>query len=399
MPPKARVRANVRPEILVWARETAGFLIEEAARKIAVRPERVIAWESGEAQPTIPQLRKMSQVYRRPLGVFYLPEVPKGFQVMRDYRRLPGDGIRRFSADLTLEMRAAQERRELMLDLLEEIDEAPPVFRFAATMEEPPEALGLRIREFLGITRQLQATWRDPRIAFKAWRNRMENAGVLVLQMARVETEVVSGFAIAHDRLPVVAVNKRDPWARRGFSLLHEFTHLALRASGVSDLDVDAQRPPEDQSVEVFCNAVAAAALMPRDDFLTEPLVAERPVASREWDDSTILELSRTFSVSREAVVRRLVTFGRASEAFYRRKRAQYAAELEQQRAREREQLEGQEFRRNPARESVMINGEPFARAVLNSFYRERITLSEALTFLGVRVRHLPRIERALGIG
>jgi len=82
--------------------------------------------------------------------------------------------------------------------------------------------------------------------------------------MTRVEADEVSGFAIVEELFPVRAVNHKNTFNRRRFSLLHEFAHLMLRLSGVSDLDVDADRPPEDQRVEVSCTRVAAAALLPR---------------------------------------------------------------------------------------------------------------------------------------
>lgn len=396
--PMASVRANVRPEILTWARKTAGLEPDEAAQKLQVKPERLAQWETGDLKPTINQLRKMARVYKRPLSVFYLQEEPQGFQVIHDYRRLPDEGIRSFSPDLTLEMRTANERRELMLSLYEEVDEEPGTFTFTATLDDDPEVVGSRIREFLGVRYELQTQWSNHRLAFNAWRNHLESAGVLVLQMAKVSAAAVNGFAIAYDQLPVIAVNRKDAFPRRIFSLLHEFVHLALRASGVSDLDVDATRPPQDQRVEVFCNAAAAAALMPRDLFLEEPVVYEKPSQRREWDEAEIEELASRYSVSREAVVRRLLTLERTTESFYRQKREQYAQEYLQRQAREREKLQNQEFRRNPARDAISVNGTLFARLVLDTYHRDRITLSDVSSFLGVRVRHLAKIERDLGM-
>lgn len=37
------------------------------------------AWEIGEAVPTIAQLRKAAEVYKRSLAVFFLSEPPEGF--------------------------------------------------------------------------------------------------------------------------------------------------------------------------------------------------------------------------------------------------------------------------------------------------------------------------------
>lgn len=39
--------ALVRPELLVWARRSAGLEIAEAARKAQVRPEHLESWECG----------------------------------------------------------------------------------------------------------------------------------------------------------------------------------------------------------------------------------------------------------------------------------------------------------------------------------------------------------------
>jgi len=66
----ARVEALVKPELLRWGRETAGLTIEAAAKKITVTPERLLSWENGHSRPSIPQLRKMADVYKRPLAAF-----------------------------------------------------------------------------------------------------------------------------------------------------------------------------------------------------------------------------------------------------------------------------------------------------------------------------------------
>ena len=63
MPP--RVKALVKPELLVWARESAGFLLLEAAAKLGIVEDRLAAWESGTDAPSIPQLRKLAALSSR----------------------------------------------------------------------------------------------------------------------------------------------------------------------------------------------------------------------------------------------------------------------------------------------------------------------------------------------
>ena len=86
---------TVNPEILVWARKTAGLTLEGAATKVGIRDaygmaavDRLAALERGENEPTRPILVKMAQHYRRPLLAFYLAEPPPQGARGADFRRL-----------------------------------------------------------------------------------------------------------------------------------------------------------------------------------------------------------------------------------------------------------------------------------------------------------------------
>jgi Zn-dependent peptidase ImmA (M78 family) len=394
------VKALIAPALITWARETAGFSIAEAAERLKIDEEQLTAWESrdNEASPSIPQLRKLASLFKRPLAVFYLPEPPRRFEVMRDLRRLPGTGPRHYSPALQLELRAATERRELALDLAADLDEELPKFTLQADVSEAPEVVGQRIRTALSVTDDLQASWRDAdgRTGFNAWRSRIESTGTFVFQTATFPTEEASGFAIAADVSPVISVNRKDTLTRRTFSLLHEFVHLMVRISGVSDLETDEQRPPEDQRIEIFCNQVAAAALMPKDTLLAQAGVAEQGFRSEGWSDTQISDLARGFNVSREALVRRLLTFDRTTNAFYTRKRNQYLAEYQAHLARQREKTT--EIKRNMPQETVSHFGKPLIRMLLGNYYQDRMTLSDVSGYLGLKVKHIPKLEQVAGL-
>ena len=62
------------PLILVWARETAGLTLQDAAARVGIRDARGVgpstglaALEHGDGEPTRPTLVRMAQHYRRPL--------------------------------------------------------------------------------------------------------------------------------------------------------------------------------------------------------------------------------------------------------------------------------------------------------------------------------------------
>jgi Zn-dependent peptidase ImmA (M78 family) len=396
---KKRIKATVNPALLTWARESAGFDLATAAGKLDIDDEKLLAWENvdGDEAPSIPQLRRLAELYKRPLAVLYLPDPPFSFLPMHDFRRMPDLGLRRFSPELTLEIRFAQQRRALALELFEDADEKPVDFTLNTTTATNPEAVAAEIRAALGVDHALQSHWRDQRVAFLAWRSKIEELGILVFQASKIESAEASGFAYWSDVLPFMVVNRKDAYARRVFSMFHELAHLMLRQSGVSDLDTDGPRPPADEKIEIFCNQVAAAALMPRDTFLAEPMIAARGVGRYEWDDTIVQSLSLTYGVSREAIVRRLLTLNRTTEAFYTRKRAQYAIEFQQQRQRDREKNAGKPIPRNMPLETVANYGKPFVRRVIENYHLDRISLSDVSGYLGVKVRHVSGIEQQLG--
>lgn len=171
-----RIKALVEPSLLVWARETASFPLEEAAKAIGVPAKQLESWERGEGEPSIPQLKKVANAYKRPLPIFFLPEPPTEFQPLRDFRRLPEIGERPYSEKLAFEVRAAQERRAIALDVVASLEEEPPELGIQASARDNPEVIAKRVRERLGITLERQSRWGEPDKAFKAWREALEAA-------------------------------------------------------------------------------------------------------------------------------------------------------------------------------------------------------------------------------
>lgn len=57
--------------MLVWARESIGYTIDETAHRLGnVNPEKVKAWENGTSSPTYTQLENLAyKVFKRPLAV------------------------------------------------------------------------------------------------------------------------------------------------------------------------------------------------------------------------------------------------------------------------------------------------------------------------------------------
>lgn len=389
----AIVRAKVKPELLEWGRASAGFTVEEAAAKAGVKPDQVTDWESGADRPTMNQLRALSRIYKRPISIFYLSKPPHDPGVMHDFRRLPGEVALVYSPTLRLEIRAAYQRREVALSLLEELEQRPRPFTLRVALGDDPEAAAEHARQALGITYDDQVRWRDERKAYNTWRRAIEDAGVLVFQVVGIPTEEMRAFSIAEDVLPVIAVNVKDKPNGRTFSLIHEFTHLMLHESGLCDFDEDALRPPQEQRVEIFCNHVAGAALVPRERLLREPIVSNKGEGRHDWSNDDLDALARRYAVSREVVLRRLLILNRTTPEFYGAKRQEFLA---QYRRAEREREPAMDFKRNLPQEAVSNYGRSFAELVVETYQQDRIPLSDAAQYLGVRAKHLPTVERMI---
>lgn len=385
--------ALVEPDILKWARSTAGYSVEEAASSLQTKPEKVAAWEEGAESPSMSQLRRMAAAYKRMLSDFYLPEAPAEDAIPHDFRRLPGEVAFRYSRALRYQLRLARQRRELALDLAAELETELPSVPGNLTLNSDTEGTGAQLRRLLGITLDTQRTWRDPRLSYNAWRAAIESAGILVFQADGIATSEMLGFSLSERPLPVIGVNRKLKHNGRTFTLLHECVHVMLQQSSICDIEEGQLRPPEEQRVEVFCNAVAAAALVPRDVLLHEQLVAMHPARPRDWGEDELGLLGRIFGVSNEVILRRLLTTGRTSQAFYTQRRAFWGTLIDPPAP----SLEPPtDFKRNMPQEVVSNIGRPLTRLVLDSYDSSYTSLADVSRHLGLRAQQVAKVRDLL---
>jgi Zn-dependent peptidase ImmA (M78 family)/DNA-binding XRE family transcriptional regulator len=390
------VKAPIVPEVLKWARTSACVSVEDAAKAANVTAERLQNWEDGKDSPTLPMLRALAGKYKRPLAVMLLREPPTDFKALSDFRRVtPADTF--MAPAVALEIRMAHERRELALEMADELADVPQHFALKASLSENTELVGQRIRDYFGVSTDLQTKWARQAKVFDGWRGALESRGVLVFMMGGAHGPLVKqvrGFAIAHEAFPVIAVNGRDKTNGRTFTLLHECVHLALGQAVVENhLSTYRRLPPADRKVERFCNAVAAAALMPRG--LVESIALQLGKGpDSDWSDSEINATADRIGVSREALTLRAVELGFASVRFYAVKRRQFEAEY-----RAMDEPSGKSVPVPPYKTMVGRYGRTFARMVLNSYHDRRITMNDAAAFLNVQAKHIDYIARQASRG
>lgn len=390
----AVIKARVKRELLSWARDRAKVSREDAAKAAGVPVERLEVWEAGDDLPTLRQLRNLAEKYKFPLAVFYLPEPPQDFAPLRDFRRLPDEPEKVLSSHLAYHIRTAYERRELALELSGDLGEPPDPFPLKATLNDDPEAVARVIRAFLDVDEQSQR--RSAKQAFNFWRRRLEERDILVFVVSgphrSVELREMRGFAIARPELPVIVINGKDySQGGKAFTLLHELCHILLGESAISNgAGDDPELAPDERRIERFCDAVAAAALMPHDVLMRFEEVARS--GQRAWSDDELRGIARQLGTSREALLLRFVTIKRTSWDFYMAQRPRFREEyrqLAEERAKDKKPV--------PIKRPVMLmssNGRGFTRLVLRSYYGQRITLNDVSSYLGAKLKHIPALEQ-----
>lgn len=360
--------------------------LEDAAARADFEVEQLHQWEEGEVHLSIAQLRKLAEVYKRPIAVFFLPEPPQGFDPQREFRRLPNLIPQKESPELRLALRTALFRREAARELYESLGEPVPESTAAVHPNEDDEVVGQRVRELLGVNWDAQLAWNGPYAALNAWRGAVEQQGVFVFQTGDVDLNEMRGTSIPHGPLPVILLNNADPPHGRVFTLLHEFIHVLLTNAGHRTSPMEGRRLPEDQLLERVSNWFAAAALMPRRLFLAE---ASNHPDALAGDDEGLRRFANRIKASPEAILRRLLSLQRVPASLYRQKRHSW-----QQRSwYARPPTTG-----GPPVEVKVVSsvGRPFAALVLEGYHRNAVSSADVVDYLGIQLKYLDRIARQL---
>lgn len=390
----ARMHAHITPSVIKWARVSASFDITQAAKKIG-RPEAdIVAWELGEAFPSFAQLRRVSEVYKRPIAVFYLPEPPTDFQTLRDFRRISGQPMGRYSPELTLLIRETQQRQAWLSEVIEETGDSPLWFIGAADQQTPVDVVANTIRETLGISIVDLSSFETRASALRSWIQRIENAGIYVFQAGNMRGKKVSpdearGFALSNEFAPFIFLNAQDSKSAQLFTLAHELAHLWLNQPGVSNLDFRVPEPQQYDPIEVVCNRIAAEILLPARTFLRELEKAGSGTNLKQ----ILSYFSAEFKVSEYVVARRLLDFGRISSNAY----SKIVEELYQRWAAFMEDDETNKSRNrhggpSPHLMKVINNGRAFTRKVLSFYQMGTFSLRDVTLLLNAKVNHLEKI-------
>ncbi len=264
--------ATINPKVLAWAIERRGLSIADLAKKARLKATFINAFLEGRIEPPFDLAMRLADVLRIPFGVLFLDVPPTIDTPLPDLRRLGNMPLEEPRVDFMDLLHQAMRQHDWYKKHQYEqgAEQVPFVGKFSLNSETLEVAKA--IRELLRMGPELLAEVQTREAYLSALIARTELAGVLVMRKGQVgesanrpvSVDEYQGFAVADLIAPLICINPRDYAGAKIFTLIHELCHILLGVSGISITNQEVEvRPTLD--VEVFCDRVAAEALIPLD--------------------------------------------------------------------------------------------------------------------------------------
>lgn len=310
------VSVPISQAALQWALERSGYSAERFASELRVDLELVQEWLSGKTKPNLTQFNKITNKLRRPAPVFFMEQPPSGTLPNVSFRA-PIDSDR--SAPNPKELRFLREASRLQKTtswILEELDYPDcPLPRIA--VNQSPEVAAGKLRQLL-LSKKTASSVSPGAPAWKIWRERLENVGVIVLALPLGQASS-RGFSLWDRKSPLIAVNTAWNNQARLFSMFHEVGHLVTRTQSVCVESTDGRFSKSPDKIERWVERFSASVLMPWTE-MQEFLRARLGIgdATQIRDLSVAKKIANEFDVSLRASVIRLIEHDLASWDLYR---------------------------------------------------------------------------------
>jgi Zn-dependent peptidase ImmA (M78 family) len=374
----------VNPDVLRWARETAGFSLDHAAAKLHKDVDFLQRLEQGEDMPSVGVLKELAKNYYRSLATLLLPAPPSTPPLPIDFRTVKGKPTEKLSPQTLLVLRKARRLQALAAELMED-DEEPrqPAAIGIYDAKANPSEVAAEERRRLGVDIVAQLTWEDENIAFRRWRAAVEDAGIFVYQF-RMPLEEVRGFSLSEGGPPTIVLNRSDLVQARIFTLFHECAHLLLGTGGICLAEAGGLlRNGAANRDEQFCNAFAASLLIPHDALVRDAAAIELSRVRGAPDDKLFAPLVQHFKVSRRVVLLRLYAARMLSREQVDAKWSEWDRQFLQ--SEEPSQRSGRAGERR-ANRCVREFGSRFPGLVLNAEADGRLVMADVLDYLSIRL-------------
>jgi Zn-dependent peptidase ImmA (M78 family) len=284
------------------------------------------------------------------------------------------------SVDTLVAIEEVSNALEVFEDIASEVGRIVPKPNIGtAKLTDDAEALAARERQRFGVSIEEQQSWHGLDDARRKWRRRIEDRGIFTYMISMPEQEL-SGFSILRDGLAAICVNDREPTeGAKVFTLFHEYCHLLLRQTGISDEN-------NSNRVERFCNEFAASFLIPRNPLLVAVGDVQTPY---EFSDSDVRKLATRFKVSNRAMALRLEKTELAPKGFYGRRTGPWDLPMQ------RPPITSEQ---TPTYTTLRVKriGQLHAKTALRAFERKVINSFDASELIGLQPQYFPKLKAKL---
>jgi len=376
------IRTSNNPKMLTWAREEAGYTIEQAAEGLGISAENIEAAESGMRPLTLNQLRKAAEIYDCPFGYFYFLEPPheKTYEPVPDYRIAPElSGVSHHR--LNLEIKKVRDRREIYIDLAKNINKEINTFQI---LKEPnTKNIGGAIRNGLKIVDSEISVLKYDNV-YTYWKSKIENDGILVYESQYIpDVSGVIGIAIYYPICPIILIRRGSSSnVRKLFTLLHEYAHLLIGKSGLSDetAQLIETSQTDKEVIETTCNRLASEILVPSEKVIISEYSTLSPEEKMEYLANKFMVTYSTAAVCLKK--RNLIT-----DAELR-----YLLKLRRKAYKEKQENKTGEVR--IPRETLMRLdiGRPMFSVVISAYERGILDILDASKILNLRVNKIDKL-------
>jgi len=351
-------------------------------------------WEAGTAQPTISQAQTLAKAYKRPFALFFLPEVPNDFQPLQDFRK---SGSNTLSTSSIFIIREIQQKQAWISELLMENQEGsvPFVGRFSIT--DTPQKVANDILTTFKIN---PGSYKSDN-PLKEWIDAAETNGIFVSRTSfihsrlKLDSEELKGFAIANHYAPFVFINSGDWNGPQLFTLVHELAHIWIAETGISnEVHPELMLKVKFHPVEIFCNEVAANALIPEEIVLNFD-------SSLFQNSKSLFKIAKQFGVSSFALLVRALALNLISTATYLKLKKQSDIDFTDYLERESEKKAKQKENKNQGGPNYFLlqlnrNSRLFTQTVLDAFYGGFVEPTVASALLNIKVNKFQHLESQL---
>lgn len=376
----AEVLTGVNGSILKWAREFYNMSIEDAALAIGVDFEKYCSWEDGTDFPTYAKLRKVSDVFHKPSAIFFFPEPPTLPTIKGDLRTLSAEVVGGLSKNVIMQFEKA---KSYQMNLRELYGEKQSILSKREDFPEDLDELCEYIRNIISFPIKAQKGRKSAKVVFEVFREKFYELGIYVFKDSFKDNSV-SGLCLNDEQYPIIIINNSMSFARQNFTLFHELYHLISNTSGAEIIRDDFYVYLNDlqSNSEKACDMFANAFLVPPDDFKLE--LAKMPI-----DEDRITDLAILYSVSKEAIMYKLLAMGKISHSDYDRLKEIFYGDAIRNIARKSNEKGGGNYYLT----KLSYLGQRYAGDVFKEYFSGRIDNVRASEMLNSKIDHLPKLE------